>query len=54
MYYFPIDEKIIPIDYKDNLTYADVKNYDYLCFTKESANKLEEIKLEVLNKYLHK
>ena len=54
MYYFPIDEKIIPLDYKDNLTYADVKNYDYLCFTKESANKLEKIKLEVLNKYLHK
>ena len=53
MYYFPIDSQIKPIEPKDNLTYGDIKNFDYICFNEKDADKLERIKNSVLDEYLN-
>lgn len=52
IYSFPIDTTIEPIENKGKLTYNDIKNYDYICFTKKNASKLEKIKNSVLDKFL--
>lgn len=52
IYSFPLDTVIEPIEVKDKLTYGDIKNYDYICFNEESADKLEQIKNSVLDEYL--
>lgn len=52
IYSFPLEGEIECIEPKDNMTYADVKSYDYFCYTQEQKEILEEIRAEVFDRYL--
>lgn len=52
MYSFPLDMKIESITYKDGLTYKEIKDKCYICYTQEGADKLEIIKEKILDEYI--
>lgn len=52
LYSFPLEGEIKCIEPKGNMTYADVKSYDYFCYTQEQKDILENIRAEVFDKYL--
>lgn len=52
LYSFPLEDEIKCIEPKGDMTYADIKAYDYFCFTQEQKDILEEIRAEVFDLYL--
>lgn len=51
IYYFPTDGKVDYLDYTPS-RYGDIKNLDYLCFSKDNAQKFEELIDDMLNYYV--
>lgn len=52
MYSFPLETEIECITYKDGLTFGEIKNKSYICYTEQDAEKLEKIKNKVLKEYI--
>lgn len=52
MYYFPLNFNKKYINKKEVNNYGDVKDYDYICFTKEQADTIEKLVKRVLKTYL--
>lgn len=52
MYSFPLEMQIESITYKDGLTFGEIKDKCYICYTQEGAEKLEKIKEKILEEYI--
>lgn len=52
--YFPIDKEITRVGVEKIKTYADIANYDWVCYTDEQANVFNEIRVKILEEYLGK
>lgn len=52
MYSFPLETKTESITYKDGLTFGEIKDKSYICYTQEGAKKLEKIKEKILEEYI--
>lgn len=52
LYSFPINNEIDYIQSNQITNYGNVKTYDYFCYTQKQRNILEEIRNNVLEKYI--
>ncbi len=52
LYSFPIEYEADYIVNRENLTYKDIKKFDYICFDLKDANKIDTIRKSILDEYL--